>query len=54
MAITESRMLLARRIRAARTAGSLLPASPNIRSNTARGLVSRGIGVVSLRHEMFM
>ncbi len=31
--------------------GSVLPLSPNIRSNTTRGLFSIGSGVVGLRHD---
>ena len=35
--------------RAARSAA--LPPAPNIRSNTLRGLISIGSGVVGVRHE---
>ena len=41
-----------RAMRARRTAGSVLPLSPNIRSNTTRGLFSIGSGVVRLRQQM--
>ena len=45
-------MLLCWRIRASRAARSVLPLSPNSRSNTDRGLYSIGSGCVELRHEM--
>ena len=45
-------MLFCRRSRAARCAG--VPARPNIRSNTARGLISIGSGMVGVRHEIVL
>ena len=45
-------MLRSSAMRALRTAGSVLPLSPNSRSKTTRGLFSIGSGVVGLRHEM--
>ena len=48
---TESRMLRFLRRRAARAAGSVVSASPNSRSKTARGLFSTGSGAVGVRHE---
>ena len=50
--VTESRIERSRAMRARRTAGSVLPLSPNIRSNTTRGLFSIGSGVVRLRQQM--
>ena len=49
---TESRRLRRRLARARRAAGSVLPPSPNMRSNTTRGLCSIGSGVRGPRHEM--
>ena len=46
---TESSMLRSSRMRAARCAG--LPACPNIRSNTTRGLMSIGSGVEGELHD---
>ena len=43
-------MLRSARSRAARTRASVVPPSPNSRSNTTRGLFSIGSGVVGLRH----
>ena len=50
--LTESRMLLSACIRASRAPRSVLPLSPNIRSNSARGSFSIGSGVFGPRHEM--
>ena len=50
--VTESSMLRSCCIRARRAFGSVLPLSPNSRSNTTRGLFSIGSGVVALRQEM--
>ena len=50
--MTESSRLLSCRMRALRAFGSVLPLSPNSRSNTTRGLFSVGSGVFALRHEM--
>ena len=47
-------MLLSCRMRARRACGSVLPLSPNSRSNTARGLCSIGSGVFGVRHEMVL
>ena len=46
--LTESSTLRCCRIRASRTFGSVLPLSPNSRSNTARGLFCVGSGVFAL------
>ena len=51
---TKSRMLRSFRIRARRTAGSVLPLAPNKRSNTARGLFSIGSGVVGVRQAIVL
>ena len=45
-------MLRCWRIRASRTFGSVLPLSPNRRSNTTRGLFCVGSGVFWLFHEI--
>src|SRR4030095_8894832 len=50
--MTESSTLLSCLIRASRAFASVLPLSPNRRSNTTRGLFSVGSGVFALRHEM--
>ena len=47
---TESRMLRSSRIRARRCAA--VPGRPNIRSNTTRGLISIGSGVVGVCQEI--
>ena len=41
-------------MRAQPARGSVLPLSPNSRSNTARGLFSIGSGVVGLRQEIVL
>ena len=48
--VSESRMLLSRCIR--RLRWSTVPGRPNRRSNTTRGLISIGTGVVADDHEM--
>ena len=52
--MTESSKLPSLRRRARRTAGSVLPLSPNIRSKTTRGLFSMGSGVDSLLHAIVL
>ena len=44
-------MLRSSAMRRRRAAALVSAASPNIRSNTARGLISTGRGVVSVRHD---
>ena len=50
--MTASRMLRCRSARARAAPELVLPTSPNNRSKTRRGFVSRGIGVVRLAHEL--
>ena len=49
-AVTASRMLSSSSMRARRS--GTVPPSPNRRSNTTRGLISIGSGVVGVRHEI--
>ncbi len=52
LSVTESSRLRSFRMRASRALRSVLPPSPNSRSNTTRGLCSIGSGVVGELHAM--